>query len=66
MPDRRRELRPLRVDAAPVVAAGTALWALALVVVLLTGSPREWAWVCACGVGLGLLGLPVARRMQRR
>lgn len=66
MPDRREELRPLDVDAARVVVVGTVLWALALVVVLLAGSPRDWAWICACGVGLGLLGLPVARRMQRR
>lgn len=61
-----RTLRPLDVDATPVVAIGTALWALALVVTLLVDAPPGWRWTCLAGTALGLIGLPLARRMQRR
>ncbi len=50
---------PLRVDTARVVLAGTALWAGALVVVLLLGDrvDRVWTWTCLAAIALGLLGL---------
>src|SRR3712207_7213054 len=39
---------PLRVDTARVVLAGTAVWVVALVVVLLLGDrvDRVWTWTC--------------------
>ncbi len=54
---------PLRVDTARVVLAGTALWALALVVVLLLGDrvERVWTWTCLVGIALAAIGLLVMR-----
>jgi hypothetical protein len=54
---------PLQVDTARVVIAGTALWALALVVLLLLGDrvDRMWTWTCVAAIGLALLGLGVMR-----
>jgi hypothetical protein len=50
---------PLQVDTARVVIAGTVLWAIALVVLLLLGDrvDRMWTWTCVAAIGLGLLGL---------
>ena len=54
---------PLQVDTARVVLAGTALWAGALVVLLLLGDrvDRVWTWTCLAAIGLALLGLGVMR-----
>jgi hypothetical protein len=54
---------PLQVDTARVVLAGTALWAVALVVLLLLGDrvDRMWTWTCVAAIGLALLGLGVMR-----
>jgi hypothetical protein len=54
---------PLQVDTARVVLAGTALWVVALVVLLLLGDrvDRMWIWTCVAAIGLGLLGLVVMR-----
>ena len=54
---------PLQVDTARVVMAGIALWAVALVVVLLLGDrvDRMWTWTCLAAIGLGVLGLGVMR-----
>ena len=54
---------PLRVDTARVVLAGTALWAVALVVVLLLGDrvDRVWTWTCVSGIALPFLGLGIMR-----
>jgi uncharacterized membrane-anchored protein len=51
------------VDTARVVLAGTALWAIALVVLLLLGDrvDRMWTWTCVAAIGLALLGLAVMR-----
>ncbi|MEP6463314.1 MAG: DUF2530 domain-containing protein [Frankiaceae bacterium] len=65
MPDRHRTLEPLETPAAPVLVVGTALFALALVAVVITGGPTDWRWICLCGIALGGIGIPVARRMQR-
>lgn len=58
-----REVVPpaVAVSSRAVVACGTVLWTLALLVVLLVpdlrSGPRSWwPWVPACGTGLGLLG----------
>lgn len=63
MSERRREPGPVDVDAVPVVVAGTAMWAVGLVVCVvlrdrLGDDGRSW-WTAACawGVGLGLFGL---------
>jgi hypothetical protein len=51
------------VDTARVVLAGIALWAVALVVVLLLGDrvDRVWTWTCVSGIALALLGLGIMR-----
>jgi hypothetical protein len=51
------------VDTARVVLAGTALWAVALVVLLLLGDrvDRMWTWTCVVAIGLALLGLGIMR-----
>ncbi|SDC46662.1 Protein of unknown function [Geodermatophilus telluris] len=54
---------PLRVDTVRVVLAGTALWALALVVLLLLGDrvDRVWTWTCVAGILLPGVGLGIMR-----
>jgi Protein of unknown function (DUF2530) len=54
---------PLQVDTVRVVLAGTAVWALALVVLLLLGDrvDRMWTWTCLAGIALAGLGLGVMR-----
>jgi hypothetical protein len=54
---------PLQVDTARVVIAGTVLWAIALVVLLLLGDrvDRMWTWTCVAAIGLAVLGLGVMR-----
>ena len=57
-------------DDVPVVAAGTALWALALVVLAvlrLTGEVGVQGWwmaMCCAGIALGLIGMRHCRRRQ--
>ena len=50
---------PLQVDTARVVMAGIALWAVALVVLLVLGDrvDRMWTWTCVAAIVLGTLGL---------
>jgi len=45
------------------VLAGTALWAIALVVLLVLGDrvDRMWTWTCVVAIGLAFLGLGVMR-----
>ncbi|NEK57667.1 DUF2530 domain-containing protein [Geodermatophilus sabuli] len=54
---------PLRVDTARVVLAGTALWVVALVVLLLLGDrvDRVWTWTCVAAITLAALGLALMR-----
>ncbi len=54
---------PLRVDTVRVVLAGAALWAAALVVLLLLGNrvDRMWTWTCVVGIALAAIGLGVMR-----
>ena len=46
-----------------MVLAGTALWTVALVVLLLLGDrvDRLWTWTCVAAIGLAILGLGVMR-----
>jgi hypothetical protein len=66
---RRPDPPPLETDDVHVVAVGTGLWALGLVVLLVlrvtgTVEVRDW-WMsmCVAGIALGLLGV---RYCQRR
>ncbi len=54
---------PLRVDTVRVVLAGTALWVVALVVLLLLGDrvDRVWTWTCVAGIALAFVGLGIMR-----
>ncbi|MGY1689120.1 DUF2530 domain-containing protein [Geodermatophilus sp. SYSU D01105] len=54
---------PLRVDTVRVVLACTALWVVALVVLLLLGDrvDRVWTWTCVAGIALAGVGLTVMR-----
>ena len=67
--ERRPDPPPLETDDVPVVLGGTALWALALVVLAvlrLTGRDVQgwWLAMCACGIALGLFGYRYVTRRQ--
>jgi hypothetical protein len=51
------------VDTTRVVLAGTAVWVVALVVLLLLGDrvDRLWTWTCVAGIGLAAIGLGIMR-----
>jgi hypothetical protein len=51
------------VDTVRVVLAGTAVWVVALVVLLLLGDrvDRMWIWTCIAAIALAALGLWVMR-----
>ncbi|MGY1841076.1 MULTISPECIES: DUF2530 domain-containing protein [unclassified Modestobacter] len=59
---------PLKVDTARVVLIGTALWAAALVVLLLLGDrvDRVWVWTCVAAIVLAGLGLALMRWQGQR
>lgn len=61
---------PLEGNDAKIIAAGTAAWLVALVVLLLAGhhlAPRDhwWIWTAATGAGLGLFALWFVPRLKR-
>ena len=69
--ERREDPPPYELDDVRVVAVGTALWVLVLVVLLvadLAGArvPGWWPLMCVAGIVLGLLGLRVTRRRAAR
>ncbi|QXJ24114.1 DUF2530 domain-containing protein [Actinomadura graeca] len=58
---------PMRTDDVRIAAAGTAAWAVALVVLLIVGLPsgeRWWLWVCVAGIVIGLFGMWYIPRLQ--
>jgi hypothetical protein len=59
---------PLQVDTTRVVLIGTAVWAVALVVLLLMGDRVDavWTWTCVAGVVLPWLGLGLMRWQGQR
>ncbi len=59
----RKAPPPLRVDTVRVVLAGTAVWVVALVVLLLLGDrvDQMWTWTCLAGIALAGVGLGVMR-----
>jgi Protein of unknown function (DUF2530) len=58
---------PLQVDTVRVVQVGTALWAVALVVLLFLGDrvDRVWTWTCVAAIVLALLGVGLMRWQGR-
>ena len=66
------DVEPLDVDGVRTVAVGTALWALAFVLLLPFYSRLEethrlwWLWTCLAGFGLGIIGWDYCRRRRRR
>ncbi|MPZ26338.1 MAG: DUF2530 domain-containing protein [Micromonosporaceae bacterium] len=50
----------------PVVLAGTGVWGVVGVVLLIAGAPSGWLWTCLAGVLVGLAGLPVLMVHDRR
>jgi hypothetical protein len=59
--ERKPDPPPLRTNDVRTVAAGTALWGVALVV---SAALREWdaVWTCTAGFLLGFVGLAYVRR----
>jgi hypothetical protein len=63
---------PHEADMVPIVAAGTAVWLVILVVFLAVHHTLSshhdgwWVSVAGTGVGLGVLGLAVSVRFRRR
>ena len=61
----------VRINARPIVMAGTALWFVAFVVLLPfydwlgAHHHRLWLWTCLAGWLLGLLGLLIMVRHRR-
>lgn len=65
--NRRPDPEPVETDDVAIITAGTVLWALALVVLLvLRGRLGEddWIRVTAAGTFLGLLGIRYVRRRR--
>lgn len=66
------DLVPLDLDGVRTLRVGTAVWAVALVVLIALHSRLEaaghswWIWTCAAGLGLGLIGCEHTTRLRRR
>jgi hypothetical protein len=54
---------PLQVDTVRVVLGGTALWVVALIVLLFLGDQVDqvWTWTCVAAIVLAALGLGLMR-----
>ncbi|WP_173096652.1 DUF2530 domain-containing protein [Actinomadura verrucosospora] len=66
-PPRRPDPPPMRTNDVRVALAGTAAWAVALVVLLVAGTPSGddwWLWVCVTGIVTGLFGVWYIPRLQ--
>lgn len=65
-------VKPLDVDGVRTVQVGTALWAIAFVMLLpfvgtLRADGRIWMlWTCVAGFGLGMVGWDYCRRRRTR
>jgi hypothetical protein len=70
--ERRPDPPEWQTNDVPVIAGGTALWAVALVVLLVLrlagvdGVRDWWLALCACGAVLGLVGVRYVARLQAR
>jgi len=61
---------PLEGNDMLIAAIGTAVWAVALIVLVSLGhhlppSRHWWIWTCAAGAGLGVFGLLYIPRLKR-
>ena len=70
MTERRPDPPPLETDDVKIIAAGTAVWAIAFVVLLVlkaagTDIRGWWLWMCASGALLGLVGVRYCARRRR-
>jgi Na+/melibiose symporter-like transporter len=70
-PERPAPPPPLEADDQLVIWAGTAGWAVALVILLivrdsLPPSQRWWIWTCVCGVAFGIFAMWYVPRLKRR
>jgi H+/Cl- antiporter ClcA len=57
----------MRTNDIRIAIAGTAAWAVALVVMLIVDLPshdRWWLWVCVTGIVIGLFGVWYVPRLQ--
>lgn len=70
--EQRPEVEPVEVDARPVIAVGTGLWLLALLVLgtafrhtLQEHHATWWLWACGIGAVLGCYGYYYAARRAR-
>jgi hypothetical protein len=57
----------MRTNDVRIAAVGTAAWAIALVVLLVAGTPSGkhwWIWVCVAGTVTGLFGIWYTPRLQ--
>jgi len=64
---RRADPPPLETNDVRIAVAGTAAWAIALVVLLIAGPPeadRWWIWVCVAGIVIGLFATWYIPRLQ--
>jgi hypothetical protein len=69
--ERRPDPEPLEINDVAVITTGTALWAVALVVVLVLKAAgtdiHDWWWqMCAAGAVLGCYGVYYCRRRRDR
>jgi hypothetical protein len=68
---RRPDPEPLETDDVRIVAIGTALWVLALVLTLIfrgrlsDNGNEDWVWIALAGAFLGLIGIRHVRRRHR-
>ena len=67
---RRPAPPPLEANDQLVTAVITAVWAVALVILLILreqipAGERWWIWVCAAGLAMGLFGLWYVPRLKR-
>jgi hypothetical protein len=65
---RRPDPEPLRTQDTRTILVGTALWAIALVVLLVIVRPEDSRplWTCVVGIGLGLFGVFYVHRRDAR
>ncbi len=64
----RRDLEPLQTNDTATILVGTALWAIALIVLLIAQpgpGQRWWIWTCVAGIAGGVFGLAYVRRSAR-